>query len=99
MFFKDQIGLYGVLIIVVGVVGAFVTGFIGNKYHKYKLLMLIFYAGVTISFIWFYFAIKPDNNVMMCFVCSFMGFTTTGILPVSLEVLKNEFLFFIETNW
>jgi len=77
---------FGFIIVVVGILGAFLAGILGDKTKKYKILLLVTFGGTLLSLIWFILAVRPNNTIVLGFACGFLGLFVTAILPLSLEV-------------
>eukprot|EP01126_Amoeba_proteus_P022281 TRINITY_DN2255_c0_g1_i10.p1 TRINITY_DN2255_c0_g1~~TRINITY_DN2255_c0_g1_i10.p1 ORF type:complete len:287 (-),score=57.62 TRINITY_DN2255_c0_g1_i10:102-962(-) len=78
-------GWFGFIIVVVGLLGAFIAGLVLDRTHKYKELLLITYVGTVYSLIWFSLSLSPDHVILVACSCGAFGFFTTALLPLSLE--------------
>eukprot|EP00698_Gefionella_okellyi_P002305 TRINITY_DN12119_c0_g1_i1.p1 TRINITY_DN12119_c0_g1~~TRINITY_DN12119_c0_g1_i1.p1 ORF type:complete len:447 (+),score=98.16 TRINITY_DN12119_c0_g1_i1:58-1398(+) len=82
----DQIGILGVLLVAVGIVGAFAAGLLADRLRRYRLLNIVGYIACAASFLWFVLATVPDNYLMLCFVFALLGFFATAVIPLGMDL-------------
>jgi len=81
---SNDAGLFGFLLVVVGLFGALLAGFITDKTHRYKEIMCAAYSGCFLSVLWFALSLVPDNNIILAICCSIIGFFFSAIIPITL---------------
>ncbi|XP_076313105.1 choline/ethanolamine transporter flvcr2a-like isoform X1 [Tachypleus tridentatus] len=83
---ETNAGWIGLLIILAGMVGSVVCGFILDKTHKFKETTLVTYFLSLVGMLIYTF-ILPAGNIWLVFVIAgFLGFFMTGYLPLGFEL-------------
>ncbi|XP_019868184.2 uncharacterized MFS-type transporter C09D4.1 isoform X2 [Aethina tumida] len=82
---ESQIGCMGFTMVVVGMVGSIVFGFILDKTRKYKESTLIIYVSCAISVIAFLFALEKRSQFLVYVSLALLGFFTNAYMPVGFE--------------
>ena len=70
-----------------GLVGAGLFGALVDKTRKYKLFLLVSFLGATASMLAFSFFLKPNKFIYLSITSACLGFFTTPVLPLSLELV------------
>jgi len=83
---EEDIGLFGFLIVAIGLSGALCAGIAYDKTRHHKLLLVLAFFGTLFSLVWFVLSVRPDNRWMLIVVCGMVGFFTTAILPLCLQM-------------
>jgi MFS transporter, FLVCR family, MFS-domain-containing protein 7 len=82
---NDDAGVFGAVLIICGVVGAGVSGWIMERSHAYRPLLKIVFGLLVAAFVFFFFMLEPDNYVPLLISFAILGFFMLGILPVAVE--------------
>jgi nitrate/nitrite transporter NarK len=78
-------GIFGAIIIIAGLLHAFVIGFIMDRTHAYRLLLKVLLAGACVSGIYFILILQPNQFYPLAVSIGLMGFFLLPLLPVSFE--------------
>ncbi|XP_039755588.1 uncharacterized MFS-type transporter C09D4.1 isoform X1 [Pararge aegeria] len=78
-------GRIGLVIVVAGMVGSVVCGFILDKTHRFKETTLAVYAATVVGMIIFTFTLDCGYISVVYFSSIFLGFFMAGYLPVGFE--------------
>jgi len=78
-------GWYGVILILVGTLGAGVFGGVIDVTRKYRESMIVAFICAAASFGWFGLMVEPDNDIPLAFSCAAVGFFMLAMLPVCME--------------
>ncbi|CAK1544368.1 unnamed protein product [Leptosia nina] len=78
-------GRIGLVIVVAGMVGSVVCGYILDKTHRFKETTLAVYAASVVGMIIFTFTLDCGQIAVVYFSSILLGFFMTGYLPVGFE--------------
>jgi FLVCR family feline leukemia virus subgroup C receptor-related protein len=82
---QEETGTIGLLIVVSGMLGSVVCGFILDKFHHYKLTTLVVYFFSFIGMLLFTFTINLGHLWIIFVIAVVLGFFMTGYLPIGFE--------------
>eukprot|EP01095_Lingulamoeba_sp_RSL-Kostka_P005943 TRINITY_DN1811_c0_g1_i2.p1 TRINITY_DN1811_c0_g1~~TRINITY_DN1811_c0_g1_i2.p1 ORF type:complete len:367 (+),score=99.90 TRINITY_DN1811_c0_g1_i2:310-1410(+) len=82
-----QASVFGALVILFGIVGSGICGFLVEKYRVYKYVLLGTYFLSTIFLVLFTLLLAPDRFWIYTVLCSAIGLTMMPLLPISLELV------------
>uniref|UniRef100_A0AC34QNB6 Major facilitator superfamily (MFS) profile domain-containing protein n=1 Tax=Panagrolaimus sp. JU765 TaxID=591449 RepID=A0AC34QNB6_9BILA len=82
---QEETGTIGLLIVVSGMFGSVVCGYILDKFHHFKLTTLAVYFFSFVGMILFTFTIDLGKIWIIFVVSSILGFFMTGYLPLGFE--------------
>ena len=78
--------IFGILLILCGLAGAGVIGFIVTKTRRYKNICILVSIGTLSSFIAFILTLSLKSIAITCAMVALMGFTLTPVMPISYEL-------------
>jgi predicted MFS family arabinose efflux permease len=78
-------GVFGAIIIVVGLINAFIVGVIMDRTHAYRLILKVLSVGACASGIYFILILQSDQYYPLAVSIGLMGFFLLPLLPVSFE--------------
>ena len=78
--------LIGTLIVVVGIVGAFLFGLLADRTQKPKLLLIICMVGTCLSLAFWTACFQENQIYLLSFGACLLGFFMTALLPISMDV-------------
>jgi FLVCR family feline leukemia virus subgroup C receptor-related protein len=82
---QEETGTIGLLIVVSGMLGSVVCGFILDKFHHYKMTTLTVYFFSFIGMMLFTFTIDLGHLWIVFVISIILGFFMTGYLPIGFE--------------
>lgn len=85
LYSSHHTGWFGFSMIVAGLAGAVIGGYLLDLTQKYKELLFGFYGGTALSVVILGIILRPRQDILVGFLCGLIGFFITGILPLSLE--------------
>ncbi|KAL3998305.1 Major Facilitator Superfamily protein [Acanthocheilonema viteae] len=82
---QESAGMIGLLLVLAGMIGSVVCGFILDRFHQFKLTTLVVYLFCAVGMLLFTFLV--DVAQMWCIYGSsiLLGFFMTGYLPIGFE--------------
>mmetsp|Transcript_6415 Transcript_6415/g.24097 ORF Transcript_6415/g.24097 Transcript_6415/m.24097 type:complete len:735 (-) Transcript_6415:72-2276(-) len=83
---SDDTAILGVTNVMCGVLGIFVSGFLGSLLGHLRSLLKIFYILSALSMVYFAFCLKPGMRVWLILSQVCLGFSTSAVIPISLEL-------------
>lgn len=83
---EEDAGRIGLTIVVAGMLGSVVCGFILDKTHRFKETTLAVYVFSLIGMLIFTFTLGSGYIVVVYLTSGFLGFFMTGYLPVGFEL-------------
>ncbi|OZJ03483.1 hypothetical protein BZG36_04020 [Bifiguratus adelaidae] len=83
---NDEAGIFGVCLVIAGLVGAAIMGPVIDKTKAHVLTLRCVIPIVAIMNIAFIFVVKEDNYAGIAVVCVLLGFFTFSLLPIALEL-------------
>ncbi|CCD63886.1 putative MFS-type transporter C09D4.1 [Caenorhabditis elegans] len=81
----ETVGYVGLLIVVAGMAGSVVGGFILDKFKKFKLTTIMIYLFSFVGMLSFTLTIDLDSMVLVFINAALLGFFMTGYLPIGFE--------------
>lgn len=78
-------GMYGLILITAGLVGAMVFGVVLDKTHAYRLSLKLLFSAGTVGIAGFLFSVRPNNGTWITAWTAFAGFCALPLLPVALQ--------------
>ncbi|XP_063549051.1 uncharacterized MFS-type transporter C09D4.1 [Cydia strobilella] len=82
---NEDVGRIGLMIVVAGMLGSVICGFILDKTHKFKETTLALYAASVVGMIIFTFTLDCGQISVVYFSAIILGFFMNGYLPVGFE--------------
>lgn len=82
---EEDAGWMGVTIVIAGMFGSVVCGFVLDKTHRFKETTLATYVFSLAGMIAFTFSLRTDILWVMFLISGFLGFFMTGYLPLGFE--------------
>ncbi|XP_047984885.1 uncharacterized MFS-type transporter C09D4.1 isoform X2 [Leguminivora glycinivorella] len=82
---NEDVGRIGLMIVVAGMLGSVICGFILDKTHKFKETTLALYAASVVGMIIFTFTLDSGEIAVVYFSAIILGFFMNGYLPVGFE--------------
>ena len=82
---SNDAGLYGMLLIGTGLVGAAIFGYLLDVYKSYRLALKSLFTCSALSMVIFFVSIEPNNQVMLGVCSCLVGFFALPLLPVTLQ--------------
>ncbi|XP_063357847.1 uncharacterized MFS-type transporter C09D4.1 [Cydia amplana] len=82
---NEDVGRIGLMIVVAGMLGSVICGFILDKTHKFKETTLALYAASVVGMIIFTFTLDCGEIAVVYFSAIILGFFMNGYLPVGFE--------------
>jgi len=82
---SDDAGIFGAIVIVAGLLNAFLAGVIMDKTHAYRIILKILLIGACASGIFFIIILEPNKYYPLAVSIGLMGFFLLPLLPVSFE--------------
>jgi FLVCR family MFS transporter 7 len=82
---EDDAGNLAACLILAGLIGAGIAGFLMDKYHCYRELLKVGFAGAGIGSVIFCSQIYADNGTNLALAFAFLGFCMVPMLPVIIE--------------
>jgi predicted MFS family arabinose efflux permease len=82
---SDDAGMFGAIIIVSGLLNAFIAGVIMDKTHAYRIILKTLLVGACASGIFFVIILRPNEKAGVAAAIGLMGFFLLPLLPVSFE--------------
>ena len=82
---QNDAGIYGAVLIGLGLLGAAIVGPILDRTHKYKLFLKLGLVIPLLATLLFVFSLKPRNSTMVASSFGVLGLVMMPLLPVSLE--------------
>lgn len=82
---SDDAGIFGAIIIIVGLISAFLVGLIMDRTHAYRLILKILLTGACASAIYFVLILQPNKFYPLAVSIGLMGLFLLPMLPVSFE--------------
>nr|CAD7409595.1 unnamed protein product [Timema cristinae] len=79
-------GRIGLTIVLAGMVGSAISGFVLDKTHKFKETTLVLYGLSLVCMVIFTFTLNCGNIGVVYFTAGLLGFFMTGYLPVGFEL-------------
>ncbi|OTF82396.1 hypothetical protein BLA29_005505, partial [Euroglyphus maynei] len=83
--YQNDAGFMGSLIIISGIFGSIICGYILAWTSKFKLITVITYVSAMIGFIVFAVALKIKSILLMYLISVMLGFFMAGYLPIGFE--------------
>eukprot|EP00013_Stygamoeba_regulata_P023733 CAMPEP_0177646896 /NCGR_PEP_ID=MMETSP0447-20121125/10012_1 /TAXON_ID=0 /ORGANISM="Stygamoeba regulata, Strain BSH-02190019" /LENGTH=566 /DNA_ID=CAMNT_0019149447 /DNA_START=163 /DNA_END=1863 /DNA_ORIENTATION=+ len=82
-----DVGLCGMLMVVGGLLGACLAGYLVDLTHRYKLLLMSFLGCTAVCLAGYtaVLAFAGRTVPLLASICTLMGFFMTGLLPVGME--------------
>lgn len=81
----SKIGQMGTLMVVAGLLGSVLGGFILDKFKKFKLTTLWCYIFTLLFMVLFTWTVDRENPLFDYFFIGILGFFMTGYLPIGFE--------------
>ncbi|CAF0913073.1 unnamed protein product [Adineta steineri] len=78
-------GIFGAVVIVAGLVSAFIVGIVMDKTHAYRLILKVLLIGACASAIFFIVILQPNKYYPLAVSIGLLGFFLLPLLPVSFE--------------
>ena len=82
---SEDAGIFGAVVILAGLLNAFLIGIIMDKTHAYRLLLKILLIGACGSALFFVLILQPNKYYPLSVSLGLMGFFLLPLLPVSFE--------------
>ena len=82
---SSDAGVFGAVIIIAGLINAFIVGVIMDRTHAYRLILKVLSTGACASGIYFILILQPDEYYPLVISIGLMGFFLLPLLPVSFE--------------
>jgi hypothetical protein len=82
---SNDAGIFGAIVIVSGLLNAFIAGLIMDKTHAYRLILKFLLIGACASAIFFIIILRPNEKIPLAISIGLMGFFLLPLLPVSFE--------------
>jgi len=82
---SDDAGIFGAVIIIAGLLNAFLAGVIMDKTHAYRIILKVLLIGACASAIFFILILQPNKYYPLAVSIGLMGFFLLPLLPVSFE--------------
>ncbi len=82
---SEDAGIYGAVVILAGLLNAFLIGILMDKTHAYRLLLKLLLIGACGSGIFFVLILQPNELYPLGVSIGLMGFFLLPLLPVSFE--------------
>ncbi|XP_063394782.1 uncharacterized MFS-type transporter C09D4.1 isoform X2 [Cydia fagiglandana] len=82
---NEDVGRIGLMIVVAGMLGSVICGFILDKTHKFKETTLALYAASVVGMVIFTFTLDCGEIAVVYFSAIVLGFFMNGYLPVGFE--------------
>ncbi|XP_063617071.1 uncharacterized MFS-type transporter C09D4.1 [Cydia splendana] len=82
---NEDVGRIGLMIVVAGMLGSVICGFILDKTHKFKETTLALYAASVVGMVIFTFTLDCGEIAVVYFSAIILGFFMNGYLPVGFE--------------
>ena len=83
---SNTTSLVGTILVVVGIFGAYIFGWLADKTRAYKLLLIICVFGTMISMVFFTLVFDKMNSVLLCIAGGMLGFFLTALLPLCMDI-------------
>lgn len=95
---SNDAGIFGAIIIVSGLINAFLAGVIMDKTHQYQRILKCLLIGSSGSIIYFVIILRPNEYFPLAVSIGLMGFFLLPLLPVSFECAV-ECTYPIRSEW
>ncbi|KAM3721453.1 putative MFS-type transporter C09D4.1 [Dirofilaria immitis] len=82
---QESAGMVGLLLVLAGMVGSILCGFILDRFHEFKLTTLVVYMFCTMGMLLFTFLIDITQMWYIYVSSIFLGFFMAGYLPIGFE--------------
>ena len=82
---QEDAGRMGLVIVLLGMAGSMVCGFILDKTHQYKRTTLAIYFLAFVGMIFYTFTMRLGHIEVVYLFAGFLGFFMTGYLPVGFD--------------
>ena len=82
---SSDAGLYGLILIGSGLVGAGIFGYLLDVTHAYRMLLKVLFTCSSISMMGFFLSVRPDNHAWIATLIASSGFFALPLLPVALQ--------------
>ncbi|KAE9421679.1 hypothetical protein Angca_003144 [Angiostrongylus cantonensis] len=79
------IGQIGVVIVVAGMLGSVLGGFLLDKFKRFKLITLLDYLFAALGMLTFTFSLDLGSLIIVFAIAFLLGFFMTGYLPIGFE--------------
>jgi nitrate/nitrite transporter NarK len=89
LYDPSQIGLAGFLMVVSGIGGAFLAGFIADRLKRMRVMLIVFYCSCFLGVLLFQLTLQMAKFSILITVSFIMGFVLTAILPLTMEATVN----------
>eukprot|EP00743_Colponemidia_sp_Colp-15_P004645 GILK01005006.1.p1 GENE.GILK01005006.1~~GILK01005006.1.p1 ORF type:complete len:457 (-),score=72.14 GILK01005006.1:248-1618(-) len=85
-FGDSDSSLLGALVIVAGLVGSGVAGFVVDKTHRYRHTLMICFIGSSLAALAFAFLLHTQQIALVAISAALLGLFMTPVMPLSLEL-------------
>lgn len=82
---SDDAGIFGAIVIIAGLLNAFIAGVIMDKTHAYRIILKVLLVGASGAGFFFVFILRPHEKYPLGVSIGLMGFFLLPLLPVSFE--------------
>ncbi|KAJ1526074.1 hypothetical protein ONE63_009239 [Megalurothrips usitatus] len=81
----EDAGRVGLTMVLMGVLGSIAGGLVLDTWHKFKETTIVIYILAVIGMVAFTFSVGSGNMLLVYATAGFLGFCTTGYVPVGYE--------------
>ncbi|KAK3923194.1 putative MFS-type transporter [Frankliniella fusca] len=81
----EDAGRVGLTMVLMGVLGSIAGGLVLDTWHKFKETTIVIYILAVLGMVAFTFSVSSGNMVLVYVTAGFLGFCTTGYVPVGYE--------------
>ncbi|XP_052121526.1 uncharacterized MFS-type transporter C09D4.1 isoform X3 [Frankliniella occidentalis] len=82
---NEDAGRVGLTMVLMGVLGSIAGGLVLDTWHKFKETTIVIYILAVLGMVAFTFSVSSSNMVLVYVTAGFLGFFTTGYVPVGYE--------------
>lgn len=81
----EDAGRVGLTMVLMGVLGSIAGGLVLDTWHKFKETTIVVYFLAVLGMVAFAFSIGSGNMILVYVTAGFLGFCTTGYVPIGYE--------------
>ncbi|XP_034239938.1 uncharacterized MFS-type transporter C09D4.1-like isoform X3 [Thrips palmi] len=81
----EDAGRVGLTMVLMGVLGSIAGGLVLDTWHKFKETTIVVYILAVLGMVAFAFSIGSGNMILVYVTAGFLGFCTTGYVPIGYE--------------